>query len=113
MATPSKAEVTASSLNVRSGPGTTFSILTTVKRGTVLDVVEQQGDWIKVRINIVTGFVAAQFVQLKVSQPVSGFLIEQPELLEVRLTPDNVIPTDTLTGADLSVANTWNDFVSL
>lgn len=113
MATPSKAEVTASSLNVRSGPGTTFSIITAVKRGTVLDVVELQGDWIKIKINGRDGFVAAQFVQLQIPQPVSGFLIEQPELLEVRLTPDKVIPTDTLTGAELTIANTWNQYGNL
>ena len=113
MATVTKAEVTANALNVRSGPGTTFGILTSVKRGTLLDVVEHQGDWVKVRVNNRDGYVAAQFVQIKTGEFLSGFLIEQPELLEVQLTPDKVIPTEGLSGANLAVANTWNNFGNL
>lgn len=37
--------VTASALNVRSGPGTGYRILGTVRNGTVLAVVGSQGEW--------------------------------------------------------------------
>ena len=113
MAASSKAKVTAQSLRIRSGAGTTFGIITSVGQGTLLDVVEQQGDWIKIRYNNTDGFVASQFVEIQVANALTGYLIEQPELMEVQLTPDKVIPTDGLAGAELAVANTWNNFGNL
>jgi len=113
MAAATQAQVTAQSLRIRSGPGTTFGIITTVTQGTLLDVVEQQGDWIKIRFNNADGFVAAQFVEIKTANTSSGFLIEQPALMEVQLIPSEIIPTDGLAGAELAVANTWNNFGNL
>jgi len=113
MAAAKKAQVTAQSLRIRSGPGTTFGIITTVPQGTLLDMVEQQGDWIKIRYQNADGYVAAQFVELQTGQALTGFLIEQPALMEVQLTPGKIIPTDGLAGAELAVANTWNNYGNL
>jgi murein DD-endopeptidase MepM/ murein hydrolase activator NlpD len=113
MAAAKKAQVTAQSLRIRSGPGTTFGIITTVPQGTMLDFVEQQGDWIKIRFNNTDGFVASQFVEIKTENTPTGFLIEQPALMEVQLVPGKIIPTDGLAGAELAVANTWNNFGNL
>jgi len=41
-------QVTASSLNVRSGPGTNFGVLREVKRGDIVDGQDQSGSWIRV-----------------------------------------------------------------
>lgn len=108
-----KAEVTTQSLRVRSGPGTTFSIIANVTQGTMLDVVENQGEWIKIKYQGADGYVASQFVTLKSAETVSGFLIEQHALMETDLIPDLLIPTDGLTGAELAVANTWNSYGEL
>jgi murein DD-endopeptidase MepM/ murein hydrolase activator NlpD len=113
MAAAKKAQVTAQSLRIRAGAGTTFGIITTVPQGTMLDVVEQQGDWIKIRYQGADGYVAAQFVEIQTGQSLSGFLIEQPALMEVQLAPGKLIPTDGLAGAELAVANTWNNFGNL
>lgn len=113
MANPNKAEVLTNGLRIRSGPGTNFSILTAVNQGTILDVTEVQGDWIKIRHNNRDGFVAAQFVSLKTERVIIGYLIDQPDLMEVQLVPERIIPTDGLAGAELAVANTWNNYGNL
>lgn len=41
--------VTADSLNVRSGPGTEHPITTTVKEGQAFTIIEQKGDWGKLK----------------------------------------------------------------
>ena len=44
-------EVTASSLNVRWGPGTNFGTKASVSRGDVVKVVDTDGSWKRVDIN--------------------------------------------------------------
>lgn len=41
--------VAVAALNLRSGAGTSYSIVTRVTRGTSLSVLDRQGDWIKVK----------------------------------------------------------------
>ena len=57
-------EVTANRLNVRSGPGTQFSILKLVKGGERFPAFEQKEDWIKIRLqNGDSGWVHHDFVR--------------------------------------------------
>lgn len=49
-------------LNVRSGPGTNYSIQTKVKRGTVLDLLEQKGNWYKTKVNGREGWVSGDYI---------------------------------------------------
>lgn len=55
--------VTASALNVRTGPSTSYKIITTVKKGTVLKKLGTSGNWIKVEVNGKTGYVSGQYVK--------------------------------------------------
>ncbi len=112
-ATGSRCEVKTPTLNVRSGPGTQYDILWTVEQGTVLNVLENQGNWIKVRIGTSEGYVAAQFVDLGTTKPPTGFLIEQPELLGATLTPGRLIPTQPANTPGAAVARAWNNYGSL
>lgn len=41
--------VEANALNVRSGPGTNYPVTTTVKKGQAFTIVEQKGDWGKLK----------------------------------------------------------------
>jgi N-acetylmuramoyl-L-alanine amidase len=41
-------EVTASSLNMRGGPGTNFAVLSKLRRGLVVTSHENRGDWVRV-----------------------------------------------------------------
>jgi N-acetylmuramoyl-L-alanine amidase len=59
---PFTARVTVSVLNVRSGPGTTFSRISTVAMDSLLPVLQRQGDWLQVSLpSGQTGWVAGQY----------------------------------------------------
>ena len=45
---PSTAYVTTSDVNVRSGPGAEYQVITAIKSGTKLHVVSRDGEWLKI-----------------------------------------------------------------
>ena len=57
--------VTASTLNVRSGPSTTYKAITTVKKNTAVTVTQAKGSWEKVKIGGKTGWVASKYLTTK------------------------------------------------
>ena len=59
-----KATVTATSLNVRSGAGTSYSVITKLSKGTVVDVIESASNgWKKVKTsNGTTGWVSGSYL---------------------------------------------------
>lgn len=61
-----KVSITVSALNMRSGPGTSNTIVTVLKGGEVLTVLERQGGWIKGQ----TESGAVGWVSEKYTQPV-------------------------------------------
>lgn len=63
--------VTTNGLRVRSGPGTEFSVIGTLSNGAVLQVLEQDGNWIKVKTPSGDGWVANEFVQITSRNEVS------------------------------------------
>ena len=58
---PQRGTVTATSLNMRTNPG--GDILTALSQGTVVEIIETAGDWLKVRADGQEGFVSAQYIQ--------------------------------------------------
>ncbi|HEX5750074.1 MAG TPA: SH3 domain-containing protein [Archangium sp.] len=58
------AQVLASALNVRSGPGTSYRILTVVYRGEWVDILSgDYGSWTRIRTaGGVIGYVASQYL---------------------------------------------------
>ncbi|MDW7652177.1 MAG: SH3 domain-containing protein, partial [Bacillota bacterium] len=44
------AQVTTSTLNVRTGPGISFSRISTVTAGTILPLLQKEGDWLQIRL---------------------------------------------------------------
>lgn len=68
--------VTIANLNVRSGPGTTFSVIGKVQQGQRLPVLSrnQAGGWVQVRTTIGIGWVSERYVQIveQKSQPLSN-----------------------------------------
>jgi len=59
------AVVTASALNVRSGPSTKNHRIGMVVRGNKLTVLEKAGEWYKIEYNGLTGYVLGDYIQLK------------------------------------------------
>ncbi|NLO82532.1 MAG: SpoIID/LytB domain-containing protein, partial [Clostridiales bacterium] len=68
------AVVTASALNVRSGPSTKNHIVGVVVKGTRLTVLEEAGSWFKIEYNGITGYVSGQYIKLESgeTQPPGG-----------------------------------------
>jgi uncharacterized protein (TIGR02594 family) len=61
---PLKLRVTATSLNLRQGPGKEHPPVETLSRGLVVDEVERSGDWIRVRTpGAREGWVASAYVE--------------------------------------------------
>ena len=61
--TTTKYVVNADSLNVRSGPGTNYSILGSVKSGTVINVYSITNGWAKIKYNNAVGYVSASYIK--------------------------------------------------
>ncbi len=57
--------VTASTLNVRSGPGTNYKIVTTVKKNASVKVTQTKGTWEKVTVGSHTGWVSSKYLTTK------------------------------------------------
>lgn len=58
------ATVTASMLNVRTGPGTQFAVVTTLPNGAQVPATGTTGDWVQVEVNGQQCYVSAQWVTL-------------------------------------------------
>ena len=85
--------VTASALNVRSGPSTKNHIVGMVVKGTKLTILATQGDWYRISFNGKDGYVHANYVKLETSD---------------NTTPppsNNVIGKATVTASSLNVRN--------
>lgn len=54
--------VTASALNVRSGGSTSDSIITTIAKGTTVEILSTSGEWHQVSVNGVTGYVHSSYI---------------------------------------------------
>lgn len=60
-----KGTVTASKLNVRSGPGTNYDSIHTLWQGNVVTVLEQSNGWYKIQLsNGKTGWVSGTYLQV-------------------------------------------------
>lgn len=60
-------QVNASSLNVRSGPGTGYSRVTTLSRGASVTVTGEENGWYKISANGKTGYASKQYITITAS----------------------------------------------
>ncbi len=64
---------TKSKLNLRSGPGTSYSVVTQVAPGTIVTMVEEgNGKWIKVESNGSQGYVMKKYLKLAKKDSAAG-----------------------------------------
>ncbi|MCD7032984.1 SH3 domain-containing protein [Metabacillus sp. GX 13764] len=68
-----EATVSSQELHIRSGPGQTYPVQYTAKRGEKFEVAERNGDWVKVQLpDGKTGWAAAWLLSIKSSQSQSS-----------------------------------------
>jgi len=64
------AEVTGDDVNIRGGPGTWFNVVgRVVKGGNKYNLLDKSGDWYKISIGGMSGWVYGQYVKVVTSQP--------------------------------------------
>jgi hypothetical protein len=103
--------VTASTLNVRTGPSVQEARIGTLPRATKVEVFEPFGSWYRIRSGDLDGFVHGDFIRLLEDDPVSGALKEHDSLLTVALEPPPSLlltPADSAASRERLVARTWN-----
>ncbi|HHW25514.1 MAG TPA: SH3 domain-containing protein [Bacillota bacterium] len=49
-------------LNVRTGPGLTYSIITSLPKGTRFEILSESGEWTKISYGNITGYVHSSYV---------------------------------------------------
>ena len=54
-------KITGNSVNVRSGPGTTYSSLTTLSKNAVVTLTGESGNWYKIKSGSVAGYVSKEY----------------------------------------------------
>ncbi|MFC4737816.1 peptidoglycan-binding protein [Bacillus daqingensis] len=64
--------VTATSLNVRSGPGTNHGVVGSLANGTVVTIVGEQNGWYQISFNGGTAFVSASFIDTSAAPDPGG-----------------------------------------
>ena len=77
-------EVTARVLNIRSGPGKSFRVVGKVQRGSRLEILEYQPEWLKISYKNREGFVSRKHIRLI---PLKPSVSEPPPVLIPLQTP--------------------------
>lgn len=88
-AEPNKATVAIDSLNVRSGPGLSYTVVDSLKRGEQVEVVSTSDDWLKVQYNGRTGWIASWLTTAATNQTATKQteIISQADALNFRASP--------------------------
>lgn len=59
---PKKVKITADVLNVRSGASTNYSVISSVRKDQLYDVVSEQYGWYKINLGTYTGWISGKYV---------------------------------------------------
>lgn len=63
-ASTTEATVTADVLRIRSGPGTTYDIISSLKQGDKVTILKKEGSWYQIKKGSTSGYVAAEFLKI-------------------------------------------------
>lgn len=69
--------VTATNLNVRSGAGTNYSVIGSLKNGTSVSVISESNGWSKINYNGKVGYVSSQYLADKASSSSTSSKIDK------------------------------------
>ena len=103
--------VNATTLNVRSGPSTTYSIIDTLKQNAKVEVISIENNWAKIKHNNEIGYVSAEYLSDKKVETIQIKYVNATTL-NVRSGPSTTYSIiDTLKQNDevkvISIENNW------
>lgn len=93
--------VNTDTLKLRKEASTDSTVLELLNQGQELDIIEQSGDWYKVKVNNMTGFVHKDYIKL--NEEIANTNTQEPIVNEVT---ENIIPEDNNTINENTGANT-------
>lgn len=99
--------VTADALNVRSGAGTNYSIISTARYGSRLPIISYTSGWYKVQVGSTTGYVSEGYVTVANEGDSTNPLVRETPLVESIYTGANVVAE---TEKYLGVPYLWGGF---
>lgn len=119
------ATVTADALRMRSGPGTTYEIVTTLMKGTSLTVLDtSNAEWTKVQTGSQSGYVSTEYIQFQYNGntntniPANGLTISRTtgtvsagKTLYIKATPNPSTATVTWSSSNTAVATVSNGYI--
>ena len=103
--------VNATTLNVRSGPSTSYSIIDTLKQNAKVEVISIENNWAKIKHNNEIGYVSAEYLSDKKVEEVTQTKYVNATTLNVRSGPDTTyeILTTYKYGQEVKVVNISED----
>ena len=104
--------VSVSSLNMRSGPSTSYNIIEVLTKDTQVEVISVEDGWAKIKYNSKTGYVSNQYLSDKKVEEVTQIKYVNATTLNVRSGPSTTYSIiDTLKQNDevkvISIENNW------
>ncbi|GAV24237.1 N-acetylmuramoyl-L-alanine amidase [Carboxydothermus islandicus] len=82
--------VKATSLNLRSGPGTVYSVIKTLPQGTKVEGLLVSGDWMKIKAGSTTGWVAKAYLVPYVAETSRGDTLRIIKTVYPMIDPVNI-----------------------
>jgi hypothetical protein len=101
---------TTTHLNLRKGPGPRFAVIAILKPQTRVQVLDEQGTWLRVLARGQEGFVHRDFVLLEMQRVRPGFINpDDPRLIATPLMPARLIAAGAVqTTEERLLAGVWN-----
>ncbi|MGI2326496.1 SH3 domain-containing protein [Planococcus sp. YIM B11945] len=81
-------EISSSTVNIRSGPGLSYSVQGSLAKGEKVDVISQEGDWYEIKNGGETGWVAAWLTSSTSAETQNQKAVSSVDRLNVRSQPD-------------------------
>jgi hypothetical protein len=107
-----RAGMTNAQANLYAGPGTEHPVLDVLPPRTRCELLDEEGDWLRIATSDKEGYVRRNFVVFDDQETGAGFLRTRPEFTGVPLEPppEEALPEDPApTGAAASaLISTWN-----
>lgn len=93
--------VNTDTLKLRKEASTDSTVLELLNQGQKLDVIEQSGDWVKVKVSGMTGYVHKDYVKIQEdenkNEEVQNTVIENNTISENLVTENTIEPENTIT----------------
>lgn len=83
--------VTADALNVRSGAGTNYSIISTARYGSKLPIISYTNGWYNVKVGSTTGYISESYVTVTNEGDTTTPLVRETPLIESNYTGQDIV----------------------